>query len=137
MQCITFYNCLGEEKTKRLLLQQPSSHVQSAVAFYAYISHLETVPGAHHMVVFDVVKTNIQGGYNGNTGVFTVPIEGVYVFTYNVRVACHSAISFEILKNSTPEGSVYIDTENSHVLFSIIYSLKCYSNHPEKEDRPY
>ena len=76
---------------------------------------METVPGAHHMVVFDVVKTNIQGGYNGNTGVFTVPIEGVYVFTYNVRVACHSAISFEILKNSTPEGSVYIDTENSQV----------------------
>jgi hypothetical protein len=44
------------------------------------------------MVVFDVVKTNIQGGYNGNTGVFTAPIEGVYVFTYNVRVACHSRV---------------------------------------------
>lgn len=36
----------------------------SAVAFYAYMSASEPNPSLHHALIFNVVKTNVGGGYN-------------------------------------------------------------------------
>jgi hypothetical protein len=40
-------------------------------------------------------------------GVFTVPVGGIYGFTYNVRMGCHTSIAagpFEIIKNDENPG---------------------------------
>lgn len=38
----------------------------------------------HQTVIFDHVETNIGQAYNQHSGVFTVPISGVYIFSYTV-----------------------------------------------------
>ena len=36
-------------------------------------------------IIFDKVLTNAGGAYSGNTGIFTCPHDGVYVFTWTLR----------------------------------------------------
>lgn len=102
----------GNDNVQRFL--SPRSPDQ-LVAFYAYMSGLKKNPVANQTLVFDFVTSNFHGGYNGFVGKFTAPFTGVYIFTYTIRVTCHSGISFEIVKNGTAEGSVYIDTEDPNI----------------------
>ena len=74
---------------RRLLLpattMQPET-VTKPVAFYAYMSKTEASPSLHHTLLFDMVKTNVGGAYNPFTGVFTVPYDGIYAFSYTIHV---------------------------------------------------
>nr|XP_034333883.1 uncharacterized protein LOC109619634 [Crassostrea gigas] len=65
---------------KRVLT--PSSTSRNGVAFYAYMTTRLHTPSTEHVLVFDVVKTNIGNAYHPSTGVFMVPESGVYVFTW-------------------------------------------------------
>lgn len=65
-------------------------------------------PGSGHTIIYDVVMTNYGGGYNGHTGVYTVPIDGLYSFTWITRVQCSSAYTSELHVNNKIAGSVYI-----------------------------
>jgi hypothetical protein len=54
----------------------------------------------------------MNSAYSKFTGVFTVPVGGIYGFTYNVRIGCHTSTilgPFEIIKNDVAEGVVFID----------------------------
>ena len=42
--------------------QEPTPH--NTVAFYAYMSHDLAAPSAGHVLVFDVIKTNVGSAYN-------------------------------------------------------------------------
>jgi hypothetical protein len=80
-------------------------------AFYAYLSHHELGIGKHHTLIFDTVITNMNSAYSKFTGVFTVTVGGIYGFTYNVRMGCHTSTAvghFEIVKNDVVEGVVFI-----------------------------
>ena len=51
----------------------------------------------------------MNSAYSKFTGVFTVPVGGIYGFTYNVRMGCHTSQiigPFEIIKNDVAEGAV-------------------------------
>ncbi|CAC5369067.1 unnamed protein product [Mytilus coruscus] len=75
-------NITETKKYKRLLV---GSIVPTVVplprttAFYAYMSHNDASPGKGHTLKFDVIKTNINGGYHPFSGIFTVPADGVCV----------------------------------------------------------
>jgi hypothetical protein len=80
-------------------------------AFYAYLSHHELGISNHHTLIFDTVITNMNSAYSKFTGVFTVPVRGIYGFTYNVRMECHASTAvghFEIVRNDVAEGVVII-----------------------------
>lgn len=51
------------------------------IAFYAYMSANEPNPSLHHALIFDAVKTNVGGGHNQFSGMFSTPTTGLYVFT--------------------------------------------------------
>ncbi|KAK3096600.1 hypothetical protein FSP39_001585 [Pinctada imbricata] len=75
------------------------------------MSQVETSPGAHHTLIFDDAKTNEGGAYSPNTGTFTAPREGVYVFIWKIRMyqAEHST---ELVVNQDVYGATFLRSKN-------------------------
>lgn len=78
--CLVFFLSTDMYREGR---QSISSNEQTA-AFYAYLSHTETYPGHHHIIVFDKVITN-TGAYNTYSGIFVAPSTGMYVFLFYIH----------------------------------------------------
>ncbi|CAC5411857.1 unnamed protein product [Mytilus coruscus] len=83
----------------------------TTTAFYAYKSQHEPSPSPHHPLIFDTVVTNENNGYHPFSGIFIVPVNGIYVFTFSIRVDCHSNGPYEIVKNADVVGVVNSDLQ--------------------------
>lgn len=83
------------------------------VAFYAYMSNNEPNPSLHHAIIFDVVKTNVGGGYNEFSGMFTAPSSGIFVFTWTIYTGSHGQTKFHIFVNHDVFGSTFSETDNN------------------------
>ncbi|XP_063397271.1 complement C1q-like protein 3 [Mytilus trossulus] len=85
-------------------------------AFYAHMSHNEVNAGKHRTLIFDVIKTNINNDYSPYSGIFTVPADGVYVFTLSLRIETGTTGAFEIVKNNDVQGSAIgvINSDSGH-----------------------
>ena len=90
----------------------------STVAFYAYMSKNEVNPGSHHTLIFDHIETNIGNGYNGHTGVFIAPLNGVYMLFYTVFGTKPSSMSIEITVNSIARGVIYVDNRVAPAVYT-------------------
>ena len=66
--------------------------------------------GPHQTLIFDHIETNIGNGYNGHTGAFIAPINGVYMFFYTVFGTHPSFMSIEIMVNSVARGAIFVDS---------------------------
>lgn len=53
--------------------------------------------------------TNENNGYHPFTGIFIAPEKGTYVFTFSLRLSCHSYGPYQIVKNTEAVGAVYSD----------------------------
>ncbi|XP_052786076.1 complement C1q-like protein 4 [Mya arenaria] len=62
----------------------PVKHKDPRPAFLAILSNDIRATTAGHTIVFDDVVTNIGSAYNGKTGTFTAPIEGLYLFSVKI-----------------------------------------------------
>ncbi|CAC5379881.1 unnamed protein product [Mytilus coruscus] len=99
-------NLVHLDKNKRLLEGiQPSPIPVHTTAFYAYVNQSITTQDQNRTLIFDTVKTNINGGYSPNAGIFRVPVDGVYGFTFSVREGSDGYGSYEIIKNAEAVGS--------------------------------
>uniref|UniRef100_A0A8W8LJ65 C1q domain-containing protein n=1 Tax=Magallana gigas TaxID=29159 RepID=A0A8W8LJ65_MAGGI len=94
--------------SKRLIGVPP---YEGIVAFYAQMTSVETSPGAHHTLIFDRIRTNVGLGYNNSTGVFTAPREGIYVFTWVIRMVT-AEHSTELLINDDIFGATFLRAKN-------------------------
>ena len=65
-------------------------------------------PSMQHVLVFDVVKTNMGNAYHPTTGVFMVPESGVYVFTWTFRTGNNYDHSIELIINRESFGAIYL-----------------------------
>ena len=104
-------------------------------AFYAYLSHHEIGINNHHTLIFDTVITNMNSAYSKFTGVFTVPVGGIYGFTYNVRIGCHTSTilgPFEIIKNEVAEGVVFIDDHDCTNQVTVTGNVIIHANSGDK-----
>ncbi|CAG2187591.1 C1QL [Mytilus edulis] len=119
VNCLRDEDGLSENAIEKNILPRAFGQV---VAFYAYMSKPQGNPGARHTLAFDVLRTNIYSGYNGATGIFTVPTSGVYIFTFTVRVICNSHFSFEIVQNGIVQGAVVVDTISQDAVCSSAHS---------------
>ena len=81
--------------------QEPTPH--NSVAIYAYMSHDLAAPGAGHVLVFDVVKTNVRSAYNHHDGIFTAPSTG---FCWQ-----HSHVYSKLMVNSSSFGTIVTNSE--------------------------
>ncbi|CAC5382650.1 C1QL [Mytilus coruscus] len=94
---------------KRLFL---NTNPSSMVAFYAYMNTHETNPGRHQTLIFDEVKINLGSAYSKNSGLFTSPDHGIYVFTWTVVADEYGFVYSEIVINSTPFGSILTNSQD-------------------------
>ncbi|XP_061195308.1 uncharacterized protein LOC133203556 [Saccostrea echinata] len=114
------------EARKRIVPVPDSS---SIVAFCAYMSSKEISPSLHHVFVFDVVKTNIGSAYNRNSGIFTVPMDGTYVFTWSVFSDFNSYITSQIVINSQAFANMITDSEEIRDIHSTTGVIVAALNH--------
>ncbi|XP_060082542.1 complement C1q-like protein 2 [Ylistrum balloti] len=82
------------------------------MAFYAYLSHGIHYPGDDFTIKNDHPVTNLGGGYNPTTGVFTCPEEGVYVFTWAIGLVTTGQVYSQLLKNGVAAGFLWTGEKN-------------------------
>ncbi|XP_078319041.1 complement C1q-like protein 4 [Crassostrea virginica] len=95
------------------------------VAFTAIFTQ-DTTSKNNQILVFPHIITNVGGGYNVNTGVFTAPRDGVYVFFCKITSSGSSSeMRFEFILNGSTKtrnlvygrtGHPYRTSSNSIVL---------------------
>ncbi|XP_053403061.1 caprin-2-like [Mercenaria mercenaria] len=56
------------------------------IDFHAIVQKSEGIHrlGRDQTIVFETVRLNLDGGYNSNTGIFTAPIGGLYLFSVSI-----------------------------------------------------
>ncbi|XP_056015667.1 uncharacterized protein LOC130053107 [Ostrea edulis] len=100
---------------KRLLsgLQTTQTPFTGGVAFSAYVSTYETDLSKDHTIKFDRIVTNIGNHCNPNTGAFTAPQHGVYVFTWNIYCFSGGYIDSQVVVNSNAVGAMYTTAQGA------------------------
>ncbi|XP_052783266.1 complement C1q-like protein 4 [Mya arenaria] len=96
------------------LLRQSRAHTGKCdvqgVAFYAYLS-ADVCPGAHQILVFDILVTNVGRAYNAHDGAFVVPVNGTYVFAVSLFSQGNKFVCVELVVNGDVKGEVFADSE--------------------------
>lgn len=105
-------NCLEISETfkKRNAEIDPSA---TEVAFFAKLGQETNHLGIEQTIIFDDDVTNIDStnsptAYNRHTGVFTAPVNGLYVFSTTVLSSYHSTSHFRFYLNHTPLTIMYV-----------------------------
>jgi hypothetical protein len=83
-----------------LLFSVRAPHGQG-IAFTARLSHNLYPLGAHQVVAFDTVVTNIGNRYNPQSGTFTCSVGGVYVFGVTLMTPASHFADLTIVKNKS------------------------------------
>jgi hypothetical protein len=65
--------------------------------------------GKHAVVVFGTVTLNSGSAYNGNTGIFTAPRDGIFSFTWTIMTNVGSYFFTEIVINGNVVGYSYVN----------------------------
>ena len=102
---------LTERLLASIMTTTNPSYERGIVAFYARMSSDDQNPSAHHTLIFDNVHTNVGSGYNGITGIFTAPQEGIYVFTWVIRMVA-AEHSTELMHNNDVLGATFLRAKN-------------------------
>ncbi|XP_052814929.1 cerebellin-3-like [Mya arenaria] len=96
---------VSELQANLTTLQQTVNHLSSVVhhphtvAFTAQLSHNIANIGQGQHVIFDHVITNVGQGYSSNTGTFTAPYTGTYIFYLTITSHDIHTASFRLMKN--------------------------------------
>lgn len=95
-----------------LTSRSPSVSDVTTIAFYAYISadNPSTEATLHHVLIFDVVKTNVGNAYHPFSGIFIAPETGVYVFSWGFLNGAGSYHSVQLMVNADEMGVVHSHT---------------------------
>jgi len=70
--------------------------VSEKIAFHAFLASRIKETTFGQTVVFNQVETNLGGGYNATTGVFTAPVTGTYVFSLTFGMSQYNSSQSDI-----------------------------------------
>ncbi|VDI56902.1 complement C1q tumor necrosis factor-related protein 3-like [Mytilus edulis] len=103
------------------LLQEKVNENNQHIAFYATLT-AHTTLGQQQTVEFDKVSTNIGGAYNGISGIFTVPVTGLYHFSTTMlqMTSANNQIHTQIMKNSVEIGRNYGNENRSSGTMDVV-----------------
>jgi hypothetical protein len=100
----------GKQEDNEIICKSRRRRQTEVVAFSVYLSHDIDHMGIGHHIVFDKTITNDGAGYNVHTGIFTVPVTGLYLFTFSVGDGGHYNVLQLVL-----DGSNLVDIVDSPV----------------------
>ncbi|XP_062594093.1 uncharacterized protein LOC134255577 [Saccostrea cucullata] len=106
----------------------PAPDTTSKLAFYAYMSAPELNPGPHHTIIFDTVITNVGSAYNHHTGIFTVPVDGIYIFSWTLLNEGQGYISTQIVINSSVYGALWTSSQDVNARHMNSYTIVVHCN---------
>lgn len=66
------------------------------------------------VIAFDEVQLDVDGNYHPGDGVYTVPVSGVYVFTWCITGTTTDNVVTELIVNGSPRGTAFSDAESGH-----------------------
>lgn len=80
------------------------------------------------IIVYDVVITNIGGNFDGDTGIFTAPVDGAYVFMMHIhRAAVTKSPYVKLMKDGEMQVATYdygtsdaYDTASNSVILELV-----------------
>ena len=98
-------------------MQEAENHI----AFYATLSD-HTALGQKQTIEFDHIITNIGNAYNGVSGVFTVPITGIYQFSTTMLQYSSTNIHTQLMKNTISVGQNYGNSNRASATQTVIVS---------------
>ncbi|KAJ8321726.1 hypothetical protein KUTeg_000197 [Tegillarca granosa] len=81
-----------------------------AVSFSAGKAATSTNRG---VIKFENVLTNEGSGYNKDTGKFTAPYDGVYLFTWTIITRQKEAVATELYVNNVFKGYLFADARDA------------------------
>nr|XP_034326622.1 uncharacterized protein LOC109620900 isoform X2 [Crassostrea gigas] len=96
------------------------------VAFHA----VAYSPTSNAVVIFDHVITNVGGGYDNTTGVFTVPTPGLYVFSWTIETYGQRTEAVLLVNDvqqalsRADQASSYYDTTTSFAVLNLTLNDK-------------
>ncbi|CAG2254487.1 unnamed protein product [Mytilus edulis] len=66
----------------------------------------------HQTLIFDDVQINLGSAFSRNSGLFSAPGHGIYVFSWTVVADEYGFVYTEIVINSTPYGSILTNSQD-------------------------
>ncbi|XP_052814278.1 uncharacterized protein LOC128241404 [Mya arenaria] len=99
--------CVGNDQEWKICEVRECNGQPEKIAFYASLSDDIRKTTANTPLVFNDVITNVGGGYDPSTGVFTAPTDGLFVFSLTVRQYGHPGYGFEG-RFSIKKGEVFV-----------------------------
>ncbi|XP_033746427.1 C1q-related factor-like isoform X2 [Pecten maximus] len=90
------------------------SGTRSQVSFYARLSTSFSNVTEGEGIIFQTIITNDGLGYSGSSGIFTCPVEGMYVFSVTIVTIQNKLLECSLEKNGRMVGRVYSGVEHFH-----------------------
>ena len=75
-------------------------------------------PQQYEIITFSTVKSNIGNGYDESTGVFTAPLDGIYIFSVQVATRSSQYGRFQLVVDNRSNVILSIYHYNPHVNYS-------------------
>ena len=85
--------------------------VDTLVGFTAYIDHFVYHLGIDQALIFNRVLFNDGGAYNNASGIFTCPVNGVYLFFFEVGSGSQRQIVAKLVANNVNQVDAIADSE--------------------------
>ena len=85
--------------------------LESPLGFTAYADHVIQHLGVDQTIIFNNVLFNDGGAYNNASGIFTCPVNGVYLFFFEVGNIAKKQIVAKLVANNVNEVDAIADTE--------------------------
>ncbi|XP_071136655.1 cerebellin-1-like [Mytilus edulis] len=115
--------------TNQLKSLRLSGHPSQVVAFTALLNHSITA-GAQQIIRYDTTLTNTGNAYDSTSGIFEVPVSGIYSLSASLMGDPHNGIHLQLVQNGKELVRLWTGGGDSYELASHTINVRL-----DKHDR--